>query len=338
MAMYKHIIVPLDGSELSAQALPVARMMAQQTGASLTLVRSFEAMPAWQADVSHGRYSGAMAASEYDRVFAYLTGEKQRLEKLGVTTPVHLEVREGPAVEVITGLAGWHSDALIVMSTHGRSGFSRMVMGSVTSRVVGSSVKNPVLVVCNKEDGLPMVLDAVEHVIVPLDGSKFAEAALPHAAEMARTFGARVTLYQSTPGVEYFQSHTDWGRMNGEAGFDFGGPTEMASRQGELSRDYLHRMAVEMETRFGISGVAFVHSSRSAADAIVKLASESENSLVVMTTHGRSGVGRALLGSVADRVVRQSPAPTLLVRGSMVAMQAADRDHDRAEQLAGTGA
>ena len=335
MAMYKHIIVPLDGSELSAQALPVARMMAQQTGASLTLVRSFEAMPAWQADVSHGRYSGAMAASEYDRVFAYLTGEKQRLEKLGVTTPVHLEVREGPAVEVITGLAGRHSDALIVMSTHGRSGFSRMVIGSVTSRVVGS-VKNPVLVVCNKEDGSPVVLDAVEHVIVPLDGSKFAEAALPHAAEMVRTFGARVTLYQSTPGVEYFQSHTDWGRLNGEAGFNFGGPTEMASSRVELSREYLHRMAVEMETRYGIYGVASVHSLRNASDAIVKLASESANSLVVMTTHGRSGVGRALLGSVADRVVRQSPAPTLLVRGSMAAKEAADHDH--AEQLAGAGA
>ena len=187
MAMYKHIIVPLDGSELSAQALPVARMMAQQTGASLTLVRSFEAMPAWQADVSHGRYSGAMAASEYDRVFAYLTGEKQRLEKLGVTTPVHLEVREGHAVEVITGLAGPHSNALIVMSTHGRSGFSRMVIGSVTSRVVGS-VKNPVLVVCNREDGSPTVLNAVEHVIVPLDGSTFAptDCHLQSHAHLAR--------------------------------------------------------------------------------------------------------------------------------------------------------
>ena len=68
----------------------------------------------------------------------------------------------------------------------------------------------------------------------------------------------------------------------------------------------------------------------------MKLASENANSLVVMTTHGRSGVGRALLGSVADRVVRQSPAPTLLVRGSVVAMESADHDH--AGQLTGAGA
>ena len=335
MALYKHIIVPLDGSETSAQALPVARLMAQTTGAPMSLVRSVNAIPDWQADAGLERYTASLAIAERDRMAGYLEGARLGLLKQGVTSPIHIEPREGPAVEAITSVAARHPGSLIVMSTHGRSGFSRMVMGSVTSRVVGS-VKNPVLVVCNKEDGSPMVLDAVEHVIVPLDGSKFAEAALPHAAEMARTFDARVTLYQSTPGVEYFQSHTDWGRLNGEAGFNFGGPTEMASRLGELAREYLHRMAVEMETRFGISGVAFVHSSRNASDAIVKLASESANSLVVMTTHGRSGVGRALLGSVADRVVRQSPAPTLLVRGSMVATEAADHDHT--EQLAGTGA
>ena len=74
----------------------------------------------------------------------------------------------------------------------------------------------------------------------------------------------------------------------------------------------------------------------------MKLAAENANSLVVMTTHGRSGVGRALLGSVADRVVRQSPAPTLLVHGSsMVAMEAAEHyhaEHHHAGHLAGTGA
>ena len=335
MALYKHIIVPLDGSETSAQALPVARLMAQTTGAPMSLVRSVNAIPDWQADAGLERYTASLAIAERDRMAGYLAGARLRLQKQGVTSLIHIEPREGPAVEAITSVAARHPGSLIVMSTHGRSGFSRMVMGSVTSRVVGS-VKNPVLVVCNREDGSPMVLDAVEHVIVPLDGSKFAEAALPHAAEMARTFGAGVTLYQSTPGVEYFQSHTDWGRLNGEVGFNFSGPTEMASRLGELAREYLHRMAVEMETRFGISGVGFVHSSRNASDAIVKLASECANSLVVMTTHGRSGVGRALLGSVADRVVRQSPVPTLLVRGSMVATEAADHDHT--EQLAGTSA
>ena len=294
MALYKHIIVPLDGSELSAQALPVARLMAQTTGAPMSLVRSASTIPDWQADAGLEHYTASLAIAERDRMAGYLAGERLRLQKQGVTSPIHIEPLEGSAVEAITSMAAGHPGSLIVMSTHGRSGFSRMVMGSVTSRVVGS-VKNPVLVVCNKEDGSTMVLDAVEHVIVSLDGSKFAEAALPHAAEMARTFGARVTLYQSTSGVEYFQSHTDWGRLNGEAGFNFGGPTELASRLGELSREYLHRMAVEMETRFGISGVAGANSSRNAADAIVKLASENANSLVVMTTHGRSGVGRALL-------------------------------------------
>ncbi len=173
MALYKHIIVPLNGSESSAQALPVARLMAQTTGAPMSLVRSVTAIPDWPDGAGQERYTASLAIAERDRMAGYLVGERLRLQKQGVTSPIHIEPGEGPAVEVITSVAARHPGSLIVMSTHGRSGFSRMVMGSVTSRVVGSA-KNPVLVVCNREDGSPTVLNAVDHVIVPLDGSTFA--------------------------------------------------------------------------------------------------------------------------------------------------------------------
>ena len=74
MTLYKHIIVPLDGSSLSAQALPAARMVAQASGAEMTLVRAYTAGPDWHADAGHGRYTGSMAAAEHDRVVAYLKG------------------------------------------------------------------------------------------------------------------------------------------------------------------------------------------------------------------------------------------------------------------------
>ena len=71
MTLCNNIIVPLDGSKLSAQALPAARLIANATRAPITLMRSFEPLPEWQADANHGRFSAAMAAGEHDR-----TGEE----------------------------------------------------------------------------------------------------------------------------------------------------------------------------------------------------------------------------------------------------------------------
>ena len=79
MALYKHIIVPLDGSETSAQALPVARLMARTTGAPMSLVRSVNAIPDWQADAGLERYTASLAIAERDRMAGYLAGARLRL-------------------------------------------------------------------------------------------------------------------------------------------------------------------------------------------------------------------------------------------------------------------
>ena len=318
MALYKHIIVPLDGSELAAQALPAARMLAQAAGAPITLVRSYTAVPNWQADAQRGRHSGTMAVAEHDRVAAYLLAQKQRLERFGVAAPIDTLAKEGTPVGVITGLAAEHPEALLVMSTHGRGGLSRLVMGSVTSKVVGS-VQNPVFTVRGNADESPVPMETVEQVIVPLDGSRFAERALKHAVGICELFGARLTLCQSTHGADYFDNGIDWTRLDGAGGLHYGSPAALTERMSELSVDYLHRIARRLEADFGITGVRLVNTHAAAPYAIAELAREPAQSLVVMTTHGRSGVGRALLGSVADRVVRQAPAPTLLVRGPLPA-------------------
>lgn len=322
MRMWNNIIVPLDGSELSAQALPAARLMALAAGSDLTLARAYPAAPQWQADVGHGRYRGSLAAAEHDRIAAFLMSEKRRLEGSGVATPIHLAAREGHPAEVIAALADRDPGALIVMSTHGRGGFSRMLMGSVTARVV-RAVKNPTLIVrCNELD-CPVVPPSFDHIIVPLDGSAFAEHSLPYAAALALAFDAGVTLLRCSQRPEYFRAHTEWTRLNHEAGFQFGGPAEMSAGLAARSRAYLQGKADELHTRFGIPNANLVNSLESPADAVIGLGDGLPNALVVMTTHGRRGVGRALLGSVADQVVRHSLTPTLLVREPMRARQPA---------------
>ena len=314
MVLYNNIIVPLDGSELSSHALHPACLMAGIGGAALTLARAYDRVPVWHADAEHGRFSSAMALAEHDRIAAFLKAEKGRLQRMGITAPIHIAAQEGPAGEFIVALGNRDPDALIVISTHGRGGFSRLVMGSVTSRVV-SSVGNPTLVVRGWGKGGTAVGKSLDNIIVPLDGSAFAEHALSHAGELARACGAQLILIRSAHDTDYFRSHTQWTRLDGEGGFHFGGPAEMATSMTALSREYLWRKAEAMETQFGLSDVEAVNSRENPADAVVELAERSSNGLVVMATRGRRGVERALLGSVADQVVRRSPAPTLLVRG-----------------------
>jgi len=324
MAFFKSIIVPLDGSELSAEALPAACLMAEVAGSPITLMRSFQRVPQWHADADLGRFSGSLALAEHDRIAAYLTAEKQRLQELDVNVPIDVFVGEGRAEAIIPDLAGREPDGLIVMSTHGRGGLSRMVMGSVTARVV-NSVSNPTLIVRGGSLHGVRVGRSLDNIIVPLDGSAFAERSLAYAGELARACGAQVILVRSTRNADYFRSHTQWTRLDDEGGFHFGGPSEMASSMVALSREYLWRKAEELETRFGLSDVEAVNSLEEPADAVVDLAKRSRNAVVVMATRGRWGVGRALLGSVADQVVRRSPAPTLLLRAPLRAGEFAHR-------------
>ena len=318
MTLFSNIIVPLDGSDLSSQALPAARLMtaALRPGGALTLARAFSEAPHWQANGPQGRYRASIAAAEHDRVIAFLRGEKRRLEGLGVNRPIHIAAHEGPPDAVIASLVADDPDALIVMSTHGRGGWSRMVTGSVTAKVVRAT-PNPTLIVRCGESDCPLVPYTVDNIIVPLDGSLFAETALPCAGDLALAFGARTHLLRSAHNAEYFRSHTEWTRLDGEAGFHYGGPGEMAASMVTVSHGYLQRKATELARRCGADRVDISHSLRHPADAIIARAEQLDNALTLMTTHGRRGVGRALLGSVADRVVRNSPAPTLLLRGAM---------------------
>ncbi len=334
MTLCNNIIVPLDGSKLSAQALPAARLMANATRAPITLVRSFEPLPDWFADADQGRFSAAMAASEHDRTVADLACIRRRMEHWGVETPVFVEAHEEPAHQAIISKANRDPSAMVVMSTHGRGGFSRMLTGSVTAKVV-NAVRNPTLIVrCNKTD-CPVVPQFFENIIVPLDGTAFAEHALDYAGELATTFGTRITLFRSTPGADYFRTNSDWGHYGG-AGFGFNEPEEMARDLAHTSEDYLWKKADALRARFPLFDVEVVNSRENPEYGIVNLANRLDNGLVVMATRGRRAVGRALFGSVGDHVVRHSTTPTFLVRGPLHAAEGAfgSHRHDHHRELA----
>jgi nucleotide-binding universal stress UspA family protein len=189
------------------------------------------------------------------------------------------------------------------MATHGRSGLARWMVGSVTDKVLHAAA-NPLLVVRAHEQEATIAEAKLENIIVPLDESPLSEEALPHAVYLARTMGLRIILLRVTPAAGDYYRNMEYVPGNFE---------DFAQFIDGQAMEYLHKLGRKLRDE-GLSLVEERLLHGHPAAAIVDLARETPHSLVAMTTHGRSGVGRWLLGSVADRVVRHSVGPVLMVR------------------------
>ncbi len=309
--MYSRILTPLDGSDLSEQVLPYARALASRLSLPTTLLMAIEpGHPSIGQALNPFLHSHETETHRSGHAENYLASVAARLGGAGVSTST-IVPRGEPGVTIVDE-AGRDPGTLIAMASHGRSGVARWWMGSVADRVLHTA-SNPLLLVRSQPHHGAGQESAPERLIVPVDGSEIAEEVLPHIAYLASALTIPVELVQVTiseaeyyqamsmglrvlpPTLPSFQSFSD--RLEGEA------------------QEYLS----DVKTRLTQQGVANVEArllQGSPAECIVDLATASANSLVAMTTHGRSGVGRMILGSVAERVVRQSGGPVLLVRAS----------------------
>jgi nucleotide-binding universal stress UspA family protein len=283
---FKRILVPLDGSELAERALPFARSLAHLVGGNLILAR-----------VADGRRPFGDPVEAQIEAEAYL----ERLadgRQAGCVAERSLPYGD-PATE-IARLAGERSVDLIVMSTHGRDGLGRALRGSVADTLVRTT-QLPLLLV---RAGLPLARweHGLRRILVPLDGSELAEAALPRVAALARASGARVTLLQvvGPPAPELRPSEVAGLPEDDEA------LAERARRYlaGAAARLSEQGVGVETEVAFGWP-----------AERIGAAAAEGHADLIAMSTHARGGLDRLIVGSVADQVLRRAEVPVLLVRG-----------------------
>jgi nucleotide-binding universal stress UspA family protein len=189
------------------------------------------------------------------------------------------------------------------MASHGYTGIKRWTHGSVAERVL-QSASAPVLLVRAKEEvskGLPEACPC-HRILVPLDGSGVAEQVLPAVTLIARALGCEVILFQVP--IVYAS-----GSLMGEWYLPWQGSFETAEQD---SRDYLERLARDLEQQeIQASTATWVGP---VAESIIDYAEVNEVDLVAMCTHGRTGLARWALGSVADRVLRAGAKPTLLVR------------------------
>lgn len=297
--MFTKILVPLDGSPLGERALPIAASIAQSVNASLLLVRAV-----WTRNMTPGLDSGETYLSAVQEAEAYLEAVARRL---GAGVQVEVVAPPAPAPLGILQVAEQDKADLIVMTTHGRSGLSRWVYGSVAEAVLSRS-RVPVLLVRTNAlataSHRPAAGAERPRLLVPLDGSAFAETAIAPAAELARAFDWTVTLLRvvttTTPVVVDAELQRPFLPENLLQQARSDAELYLASVASSLRREGLR---VQPCLRVG-----------EAAEAILDECYASGASLVVMATHGRTGLGRLLYGSVAAEVLHRGTLPLLLVR------------------------
>ncbi len=303
--MYTRILVPLDGSKLAEQALPYVNLLASAFKIQVNLLNVFDSVPPQFADPGHGLYETQITASYRDNAVDYLEKAGAGLKDSGVT--ISCDAHEGNPADQIINQAEKTSATLIAMVTHGRSGLGRWVLGSVTDKVLHGAT-NPLLITHAHEEGTDSSDVNLKNLIVPLDGSPLADQVLPHVEALAPALGLNVILVRVTASSDEYYRYVDM-----SAGVN---PERFEAYAKEAQAEAAHHLQQVKERliRNGVSSVEERLLNGNAARAILDLVQETADSLVALTTHGRSGVERWVLGSVTDRLVRHSGQPVLVIR------------------------
>jgi nucleotide-binding universal stress UspA family protein len=303
--MYRRILVPLDGTRFGDHALPCAIDLARRTGAAIELLHvhhhaeldaGLSALPQYQ--FQH------IAEADLQHDEQVLRRERRQLEERAAD----LELRYG--IQVRTRIVmGRTDDAilreaqeivadLVVMATHARSGLERVRHGSVAHELV-THLNVPALLIRPERDDIPLFTPTLRRVLVPLDGSEFSEQLLDVVAPLLQQLGAQPTLlHVVTPRPLLASGLGDSGRT-------------IANRDQALA--YLHEVAERFHGRMPEPLLTALEQPE-AAGVIAHLVAAGEFDAVAMATHGRSGLSRLLLGSVAETVLRSVDRPVLLYR------------------------
>lgn len=286
---FKHVLVPLDGSAFAEQALPLAETLCRVYSAPLTL------MSVWQVtsmpDIQPSHVEAGQAAQE-----TYLSQVAGRLRATGIE--VHHIVSTDPVAQTINVLADEAGVDLVVMSTYGRSGAQRWLIGSEANKIV-QLVNIPVLLTRPVPDE-GIAAPRLEKLLVALDGSDFAERVLPYAMELASSFESEILLL-SVPEVPAAQMYGALADV-----------VEKLRVQAETkTRQYLDGVAAALRED-GLSAHTLITGS-GPARTIVAISESEATDLIMLATHGRGGLDRLLMGSVAERIVQHAQRPVFLV-------------------------
>ncbi len=301
MIEFKDVIFPTDFSPYSDNALHYAVALTKKYDGTVHCCHVVD-RSAVDGGGAEGPYGMQTAETSY--VESVEKHAQEELEKVatvirakGAETDTRSIVGD-PAADVVAYAAEMSAD-LVVMATHGRSGFDRFLFGSTCEKVLRQSTV-PVLAVKQDEHQFVNPKDetiALRKVLCPIDLTGFSRQVLPYAAEISRQFGATLLLVHV---VDQWMDYTD---------FITDSQLEIQRHRLEHAQAELKKMAEDLqplsvETRV-VTGVPHRETTT--------IAKEENVDLIVLTTHGRSGFVHAVLGSVTEKVLRSASCPVLTV-------------------------
>lgn len=285
--MYNTILVAFDGSEFSKAALVESSNWIKRHGGRIIMVHA----------VYFDEEEFTIAPEQREKRFelgkkvCYQTGENISSE---FRIDVESLVCEGEPPDVIVGIAREKKVELISMGTYGRRGLKRLIMGSVTSKVILNALCDVMVVKrpCSECTG------EYKSILVPFDGSEFSKKALERACELSKIDGAEITVLYVIPRyeemIEFLRTESIERAMTEEAERILDGARTIASQTG---------VTIATTIKEGRAG-----------DKIIEIANTLKNDLIVIGTYGWKGVSRAIMGSTTERVIMNASCPVLTVR------------------------
>jgi nucleotide-binding universal stress UspA family protein len=317
--MSARIVVPLDQSPVAESALPLARTLAKQLGARVTLLsvldvpasfghyaRSEERahaettpqrMPSEATPQSpYGNWTGwsgrEPTAKQIEEIASETAAAERYLDAIATTfngESVETVVRYGRPAERILETAESRDNALVILASHGRGGLGRAVVGSVAAKVAHAATRPLFVVRAQRDSPGSGELDPIKRMLIPVDGSAFSEQAIAIVNEMFANTERNLHLINVIETPRFANKAQSEGYV-----------------QWLVDRIDQPNVTVECEVVEG-----------SPAARITEAADRHGVDLIAMSTHGRTGLDRFVIGSVAERVLQDADRPLLLVPARM---------------------
>ena len=304
--MFERILLPLDGSELAETAIPYGEELAGRLGSEIILYHVYG---------HEHKHQQRMPQVYLDRLADTI---RQNTKNKGIEVKVTTEIEAGEPTENICNLVNKNKVDLIIMTAVSASGLKiGKMLGSVTDHLC-RTVPIPVLLLRPQDrQVIESKKQLINRILIPLDGSELSKLSLPIGEELASRLKVKITLFQMAALLRVY----DYGYGMGYNTYDSSYSSKYNvyadyAKLEEEERNRVNNEMVALDKELKEKGFDVNYSITSGADAtneIIKAGKDSGADLTIMSTHGRSGIDRWILGSVTEKILRYGEMPLLLV-------------------------
>lgn len=304
-SMLNHLLLTTDFSPEADAAIPLALDLAARYDAPLDVMHVME-----NTGVDFGPSFGnaPMPWTEWNEAARQssqaMLAKAVEIIRGACKTPVRSVWREGHAAQHVIDYALAEKIDCIVMATHGRSGFSHLVFGSVAERVVRHS---HCAVLTVRPASSQSYKIPIRKIVMPTDFSVNADAARPYAIDLARRYSAEIHVVHVFDHSIFYARGSDALSQNLDS---------VIGLEENRRREALQKYALDLDAQ--TAGILQLLKPGKPAESILNYAASIDADLIVLSTHGRTGLSHMLIGSVAERLIRTSPCPVLSVKPNQI--------------------